>query len=206
MVDHVLGAAKLSAGYINYRKETVGINVSVALLIPFGDPIKEEMEGSAFIIEGPEENVLERFRLATKQLNPDYVVRITADCPLIIPTIITRHVTAAVQKGLDYCSNSFDELRTFPDGYDCEVISRRLMDWLFINAQTREEKEHVTILAKSNPPPWAKYGVIIGHNDFSNIKISVDTKDELELVRANKASITDKIERAKKRNYLIFRH
>jgi spore coat polysaccharide biosynthesis protein SpsF len=205
MVDHVVGAAKMSAGFINYKKDTLGLQISVSLLIPHEDPIKESMIGQCFIVEGPEENVLERFRLATKQFNPDYVVRLTADCPLLIPTLITKHILSAVQKELDYCSNTFDEMRSMPDGYDVEVISRRLMEWLFTAAQTREEKEHVTILAKSAPPPWAKYGVIIGHNDFSNIKFSVDTKEELEFVRANKASISQKIERAKSKKMLIFR-
>lgn len=206
MIDMVLGAACMSAGYINNRKEILDFHVSVALLIPYDDPIKEALDGSAFIIEGPEHNVLERFKIATKQLNPDYVVRITGDCPLIVPTIITKHILSAAGKDLDYCSNSFDDMRTFPDGYDCEVISRRLMEWLFENAETKEEKEHVTILAKSRPPAWGKYGVILGHNDFSNIKISVDTKEELELVRANKGAISDKIERAKNKKYFIFRH
>jgi spore coat polysaccharide biosynthesis protein SpsF (cytidylyltransferase family) len=205
MIDWCLAASKMSAGFINYKKDTLGLQISVCLLIPNEDPIKESMIGQSFIIEGPEDNVLERYRLATKQLNPDYIVRLTGDCPLLPPTLITKHILSAVQKELDYCSNTFDEMRSMPDGYDVEVISRRLMEWLFTAAQTREEKEHVTILAKSAPPPWAKYGVIIGHNDFSNIKFSVDTKEELEFVRANKASISQKIERAKSRKYLIFR-
>lgn len=205
MIEWVLSAAKMSASFINYKKEQHQIQVSVCLLIPFDDPIKEAMEGSAFIIEGPEDNVLERYRLAAKQLNPDYMVRLTGDCPLLIPTLITKHISAAVSKDLDYCSNSFDEMRTMPDGYDCEVISRRLMEWLFSNATSREEKEHVTILAKSNPPTWAKYGAVIGHNDFSHIKFSVDTKEELEFVRANKAAVMSKVDIAKSRRYSIFR-
>jgi spore coat polysaccharide biosynthesis protein SpsF len=205
LIDHVIGAAKLSASYFNARKTNFDINVNVALLIPTNDPIKDEMSGCCFIFEGPEDNVLERFKIASRQLMPDYVVRITGDCPLIIPTIISKHVLSAIENGLDYCSNSFDDMRTFPDGYDCEVMSKKMMEWLFENAKSREEKEHVTILAKTNPPVWGKYGVILGHNDFSHIKISVDTKEELDLVRANKQAMSEKLVRAKNRNYRIFR-
>lgn len=205
MIDWVLSAAKQSASFINYKSEDHGIKVSACVLIPYEDPIKEALDGSAFIIEGPEDNVLERYRLASRQLNPDYMVRLTGDCALIIPTLITKHIFSAVQKQLDYCSNSFDDMRTMPDGYDVEVISRRLMEYLFDNARTKEEKEHVTILAKSSPPSWGRYGAIIGHNDFSHIKFSVDTKEELEFVRANKAAVTSKFEEAKRKKYFIFR-
>lgn len=204
MVEHVLSAAKQTAGFINNKKEQTDIQANVCLLVPHNDPIKEALAG-AVIIEGPEDNVLERFRLAQRKFNPDYMVRLTGDCPLIASTLITKHIVSAVTKGLDYCSNSFDEMRSFPDGYDCEVISSRLMEWLIENASSREEKEHVTILAKTSPPSWARYGVILGHNDLSFVKVSVDTKEELDFVRANKSAMTNKLELAKQKKMQIFR-
>lgn len=204
MVEHVLVAAKQCAAFLNNKKEQTQIQANVCLLIPNDDPIKEAMAGT-MIIEGPEDNVLERFRLAQRQFNSDYMVRLTGDCPLIVPTLITKHIFTAVIKGLDYCSNSFDDLRSFPDGYDCEVMSKRCMEWLFENASSREEKEHVTLLAKTNPQTWLKYGVILGHNDLSFVKISVDTKEELDLVRKNKADMNQKLETAKNKKYQIFR-
>lgn len=205
MVDLVVSCARQSAKFLNQRQDKLGLKVDYCLLIPNDDPIKEVMDEASMIIEGPEDNVLERYRLMTRKLNPDYVVRITGDCPLLIPSLISKHILTAVHEKLDYCSNSFDEMRTMPDGYDCEVMSRRLMEWLFENAETREEKEHVTIMAKTSPPPWLKSGVIIGHNDFSHIKFSVDTKEELDFVRTNKAMVSAKLDIAKRKNFSIVR-
>lgn len=204
MVDHVLTATKLCANYFNNRKQQFNISVTAALLVPFGDPIKEAMAGN-LIIEGPEDDVLTRYKYAVQRFMPDYICRVTGDCPMILPTILTKHIIAAADSDLDYCSNSYDETRTYIDGMDTEIISRKLFDWVDQNATSKSHREHCTTLIKEAPPKWAKFGVVIGHVDLSDIKLSVDTKEELEAVRKNKESIKAKIELAKSKNYSIFR-
>lgn len=204
MVEHVLNAAKSSAYYFNNRRSEYGLNVTSCLLIPIDDPLKEELAGS-FIVEGSEDNVLSRYAAAAQKYNAEYIVRVTGDCPLLLPTIITKHIISSINYKLDYCSNSFDELRTYIDGYDVEVLSRRMLNWLSANAESRHDKEHVTTLCKRQAPPWAKFGVLIGHLDLSHVKLSVDTKDELDAVRKNKESLKSKLDLAKEKGMQIFR-
>jgi spore coat polysaccharide biosynthesis protein SpsF (cytidylyltransferase family) len=96
----------------------------------------------------------------------------------------------------DYVSNVDPRFRTSPDGWDCEVISSRMLDWLGQNAQTPEEKEHVTLKARTDPPPWIRHGVTIGFYDLADIKISVDTTDDLEKVRNEWAKVRTKVDTA----------
>ncbi len=204
MVEHVIDAVKSSASHINKSSGSTGVSANYACLIPTGDALKRELSGS-FTIEGPEDDVLARFKLAFDMFNPDFVVRVTGDCPVIKPTIINKHINSAVSFNLDYCSNSYDDLRTFPDGFDTEVISARGMRWLFEHASTAFDKEHVTTLIKREPPEGFKFGVVLGYEDFSHIKVSVDTKEELDFVRSLHRSLKNKCALARMKDYAVFR-
>lgn len=206
MVDHVLWSCKSAAKYL----QTIDKNYQalVALLIPTGDPIKNELPDNV-IVEGPELDVLARYQVAVDKYRPDYIVRITGDCPIIPSPIISRHVICAIKDDLDYCSNSYDDLRTYIDGYDCEVISGDLFEWqrqqAAVGALTASNKEHVTTFIKANPPNWAKMGVILGHVDLSQFKLSVDVLEELNRVRENVRSLKKKVILAKEKGYVISR-
>ncbi len=62
------------------------------------------------------DDVLDRFYQAVKDIRPDYVVRFTADCPLIDPRLIDKVVQYTLDHQLDYCSNTLEE--NYPDGQD----------------------------------------------------------------------------------------
>lgn len=204
MVGHVLNAAQAAARYIKSSKGEPSLHASVVLAIPYGDPLKKEFEGN-IIVEGDENDVLSRFETAYKRFHPDYIVRITGDCPLIIPTIISKCVFCAIKNELDYCSNAYEDLRTYIDGFDVEVFSKRAAQWLFEHALSASDKEHVTIHFRKRPPEWARFGAILGHVDLSETKLSVDTSDDLENVRKLKRSLFEKISLAREKNYAVFR-
>ena len=205
MAQHVLNAAQVSASFINRAQSGPHkVSAKVAVLIPEGDPLKDELDPSV-VITGPEDNVLERYENAVAAYQPDYIVRITGDCPLIIPTIISKHISSAIGLGLDYCSNAYEDLRTFVDGYDVEVLSLRAFDYICDNASSSYDKEHVTTFLRKEPPRWAKFGVVMGHIDLSDIKLSVDTIEDFDEVVRRKKSLDSKFEIAKERGYAVFR-
>lgn len=204
MVAHVFDAATKSMEFINRSTATTGLSAQAALLIPTDDPIKENFS-EAVIVEGSEDDVLSRFGKAYELYKPDYIVRITGDCPLIIAPLITKHIVSAAGNNLDYCSNTFEELRTFVDGYDCEVISSEAFEWLLDNARSPYDKEHVTTLLRRERPRWARFGVILGHIDLSDIKLSVDTIEDFEECQRRKRDLDEKTRKAKELGYATYR-
>ena len=78
--------------------------------------------------QGSIDNVLDRFYQAAKEFQPKWVVRLTSDCPLIDAKLIDRIIDYAIEKDVDYCSNTLNP--TFPDGMDIEVFSKSI----FINS------------------------------------------------------------------------
>jgi spore coat polysaccharide biosynthesis protein SpsF (cytidylyltransferase family) len=204
MTDHVLEACKSVANHINKKESKFKTHCDVALLVPTGDILAERYQGE-FVVTGGEMDVLSRYLNAVKLFDPDYVVRITGDCPLINPPLVTKHIVTAIQDKLDYCSNVYEEVRTFIDGYDVEVISREVMDWLADEVTMPYDREHVTTYFRSHTPKWASVGTVIGHIDLSHIKLSVDTSNDLEAVRANKRLILSKVDHARELGHKVYR-
>lgn len=205
MTGHVLDASYNAARYINRGTHKHGIEAVVALLVPNNDPLADQFNDH-LIYEGSEHDVLSRYMLAVHDLQPNYTVRLTGDCPLLSPPLISKHVMCAVKDGLDYCSNVTDGCRTFIDGWDVEVVSFELMNWLDKYATSKSDREHVTPLARNAPPKWATFGTVVGTIDFSDIKLSVDTHAELDKVRANMAAVKEKMNLARELGHMVYRY
>lgn len=196
VLQHVIDACNRAAQYNNKYSYKNNINVSVAVLVPYGDLIIKQFSGKALIFEGPEDDVLMRYKIASDKMNSDYIVRITADCPLIPSHVITKHITTVVMNNHDYVSNVDEELRTAADGMDCEAFSKNLLDYVNLSAKEDRYREHVTLMMRENPPDWAKIGHIVGFLDMSSVKLSIDTPEDLERVRAEYKKIKQAIEKA----------
>jgi spore coat polysaccharide biosynthesis protein SpsF len=198
MLDHMCDAAKRSADYLNRFTFKTGIAVHCCLVVPTGDEIVGRFKHKILCVEGSETDVLARYMAAVEQTKPDYIVRITSDCPLIPPYIISKHIKLAVVNGYDYISNVDPRFRTALDGADCEVISTKLLTWAHENAQPGKDREHVSILCRENPPRWARMAAVIGFFDESEVKLSVDTPEDLEAVRHNFERVKSKLREAEK--------
>ena len=205
MIECVLRAAEKSANYVNNSESATKIKVGVCLLTPHDDPIANAYRSKVFTIEGPEHDVLERYGMMLRLTESDYVVRITSDCPLIPSYVITGHIARAVKYQFDYVSNVHEACRTSPDGFDCEVISAKLLKWTLENATSQHDREHVTTLIRSNPPKWCRAAHIVSYTDLSHLKLSVDTEEDMMFVQTYSRILGDKIKEARKTAEGFFR-
>jgi glutamate-1-semialdehyde 2,1-aminomutase/spore coat polysaccharide biosynthesis protein SpsF len=107
------------------------------------DRIAEFCEtASIACFRGSEQDVLDRFYQAVKDLHPEAVVRITADCPLIDPEVIDKVIARFENGDCDYASNALRY--TYPDGLDTEVFSFAALEQAWREARKPAEREHVT--------------------------------------------------------------
>jgi len=194
LLDHVIDACLSARDYVNRQKrEEVA---RVVLLVPTGDEIKQDFSRVP-VFEGSEQDVLSRYAKACDYYKASHVVRITGDCPLIRPFVISKAINLGLKAGYDYLSNVDERCRTAPDGQDVEFMTARLLSDINKTASTPYHREHVTTYARENPPRWAKRGFIIDHFDYSSgEKISVDTEEDLARVRRVYSDIAGKMEKA----------
>jgi len=203
VLERVIGQAQSSASFINNGKGDV--EASACLVVPVGDPIVKKFGHKITIFQGSEFDVLSRYHDACERMGCDYIVRITADCPMLPAFVITKHILTATKHGFDYVTNTREEIRTCPDGHDVEVISSRLMKWAHETATADHDREHVTTIIKSRFPLWARDANIISYTDDSHLKISIDTPEDLEFIKTYDALISKKIDCAKQMSAGFFR-
>lgn len=198
ILEMVYAAAKSSADYVNRGSDKSGNYAEVFVLTPYNDPVAEFCRSlNIKCIEGSEPDVLSRYKTMCDASSAKYVVRITADCPFVPPAYISKAINTALYNTLDYCSNVDPRFRTAPDGFDVEVISQRAMNWLNLNATDKSDREHVTTKLRSpDKPKEFTVGVIIGPIDISEVKISIDTEDDLQRGIEHHESLEAKIKLA----------
>ena len=56
--------------------------------------------------QGSVQDVLDRYYRASLPYNPDYIVRVTSDCPLIDASLMDEIIDYAIGKKVDYVSNN----------------------------------------------------------------------------------------------------
>lgn len=135
------------------------------------------------IARGSLEDVLARFTLALDEYQPDVVVRITADCPLISPTVIDLVVERFHASTSDYVSNTLQP--TYPDGLDVEVMTAEALREVANASTDRHEREHVTLGIYRHPETFSVENVVDpSGNDNSRLRWTVDNADDFAFVSA----------------------
>lgn len=192
VLQHVIEACLRASTYLN-NWNSRKILTDVAVLIPYGDPIKERLSSEISVIEGPEEDVLSRYMMLLNQRQSDFICRVTGDCPLLPSFIISKLITIASVGNYDYLSNVHEKCRTSPDGHDCEVLSKKAMVHLDETVKNKEDREHVSLAFRHSPPPWGIVGNIVNFLDLSHLMLSVNTPDDLNHVRTEFSDVETKV-------------
>lgn len=149
---------------------------------------------------GPLADVLARFAGAAEAFGPaNHIVRLTADCPLADPAIIDACIDLHLRLGTDYTSNAI--ARTYPDGLDVEVMTAATLAAAAAEAQEPADREHVTRFIYRCPARF-RMGVLAQETDRSADRWTVDTPEDLAMVRAVVAGLPDGFTSADVRAFL----
>ncbi len=139
---------------------------------------------------GSEEDVLDRFYCAAKQVDADVVIRITADCPLLDPGLIggmlkefnssDRYDYYCVACGASASTAEFNGLR-YPDGLDAEIFRFSTLETAWKEAKAQLEREHVTPFIWRRPERF-KLGKKTSQSDYSLMRWTVDNQADFEVI------------------------
>ena len=159
--------------------------IIIATSIEKSDDAIEEFAESygCEVYRGSHEDVLDRYYKAAKSLkyNPDFVVRLTADCPLIDPLIIDKIIKSIKNSSLDFISNSEPLPSTWPDGMDVSVMTYSALKKAWEIAKKPSEREHVTFIFWKEDSQF-KCERVECFKDLSRYRLTVDYKEDFELI------------------------
>jgi len=134
----------------------------------------------ARVARGPVDDVLTRYLMAVDATCADVVVRLTADCPLLDPSLIAMCVRAFDPAELDYLSTNHP--RTVPHGLDVEVVSARALRAASAVAQGHD-RVHVTSYLYTHLDEFRVAGITCSPA-ATDLRITLDEPDDARLLDA----------------------
>ena len=155
--------------------------------------------------QGSTNDVLDRYYNTLINNPPEFLVRVTSDCPLIDPILIENIIDFAIDNNVDYCSNVLNEI--FPDGQDIEVIKWSALKYTWENAKSQKDREHVTSYIRNNCTYNGKklFSSISyeGNFNYNNIRMTVDELSDFKAVETLINSIGEDKSWLEYTNYII---
>jgi spore coat polysaccharide biosynthesis protein SpsF len=143
------------------------------------DIVREAERLGAGVFRGSESDVLSRYLGAARAYGASVIVRVTSDCPLLDPTVLDL-VVDALRWDVDYASNT--HRRSFPRGLDVEALFRETLERIASVATSQQAREHVTAYIVEQPHEF-RVRHVVDSVDHSDLRWTVDTPEDLELVR-----------------------
>ena len=180
-----LGRTTVLGEVIKRCKAIVGVDV-VCVAVPASlesQPIEfQAVKHGAVVVQGPEHDVLERYRIAADTVGADTIMRITSDCPLIDPmvAVLVLRMFQASHHGCGFASNDAGT-QTWPTGLGVEVFDAWALWQAAALADEPSEREHVSPFIATRQPGKVLPCPI---HDVSARRWTVDTAEDLEHVRA----------------------
>lgn len=183
-----IGEETLLSVHLKRLKECTAIN-QIVVATTFEDGVNRLIDickkSEVDYNQGSLEDVLDRFYQTAFKYQPEWVVRVTSDCPLLDPRVVDQVVNQAIQTDVDYCANIITE--DFPDGQDVEVFKFSVLERAWKEATLLSEREHVTPYIRNNSDltggEFFTAHDVKCHSNFNSIRMTVDEKADLIAIR-----------------------
>lgn len=200
MIQHVIERAQ--------RAQTVDSVLVATTTDPSDDPVAAFAASLGIsCYRGSLHDGLDRYYQAARPLQPDVIVRITADCPLIDPALIDQTVQLMTDNGsliTDFACNRLPPpfTRSFPIGLDVEVCAFDALERAWRESDEPFHREHVmpflyenvtlssprlitdNCLLSTGVSPRGFRIVQLHHNpDYGQLRWTVDTPEDLAFMR-----------------------
>jgi spore coat polysaccharide biosynthesis protein SpsF len=143
------------------------------------DPLVDILEAQGVSVHrGPDRDVLARFWGAVEPVQPDYVIRLTSDTPLLDPGVISGQLARCMQGDIDYIG-----IAGWPVGIAGEVVPLASLETAYHEAEADFEREHVMPFLYSRTDRF-RIGTLPPREPLPPGRFAVDTADDLAFVRA----------------------
>lgn len=127
---------------------------------------------------GSEDDVLDRYYQTAKLLGPEYVIRLTADCPCFDAELLDDAIKK-LEPETDYCGMLSE---TFADGLDLEIMKFAALKAAWEEAGLSHQREHVTVYITEHPERFRLQDFVSPVGDFGTQRWTVDEPEDFELV------------------------
>ncbi|MDN4492218.1 glycosyltransferase family protein [Ureibacillus aquaedulcis] len=129
---------------------------------------------------GSENDVLDRYVQCAKLYNPDYVMRVTSDCPFVDYEMASEIVTLMEREQKDIVLLDGE----LPRGLAVELISYKALLRIHEVGQEARHREHVTYYAYEFLSEFTNATYTVSENRLvPELRITLDTDEDYELLK-----------------------
>ena len=130
---------------------------------------------------GSEQNVLSRFIEAAKPYQPDYIMRVTSDCPFVDYEMATD----MVKQLNEHPAEIVDITKALPRGLAVELISYTALQHIANLELAERHREHVTYYAYEYKEQFTRLSYEPPHSiQHESLRITLDTDEDYALCNA----------------------
>ena len=131
------------------------------------------------IFRGNLTDVLDRYYQASLSFPSTYILRITADCPLLDPCI----VNSLLERGISGAYDFYSLAPSAPDGLDCTLLSRFALHAAYHEALLPSEREHVAPFIEKQPTRFRNgYYDHFPNEDLGHLRLTLDEPSDYSLL------------------------
>lgn len=128
---------------------------------------------------GSEDDVLDRFYQTAKLLKPEYVIRLTADCPCFDAELLDQAISE-MKPDSDYMAMTSE---SFADGLDLEIMKYSALERAWRESIHSFEREHVTQFIVRRPEIFKLQDFASPIGYFGDHRWTVDELEDFEVVK-----------------------
>lgn len=133
------------------------------------------------VFRGSEDDVLDRYVQCASLYQPDYVMRVTSDCPFVDYELASNLVHFINEHPVEIV----DLVGELPRGLAVEVISFAALKRIHQLSTEPRHREHVTYYAYEYPEQFTRVAYPVPSTHLHpDLRITLDTKEDYELLQA----------------------
>jgi spore coat polysaccharide biosynthesis protein SpsF len=169
VLEHVVRAAQAAVG-----RDAVVVATSVERS---DDAIERFAQARGIaVVRGDLENVLARFQAAARAYPAEWVLRVTADSPLLTGDML-RDLIESADDAADLVTTTWP--RTFPTGCNAELIRRDVLLAIDPSDADAAEREHVTRYLYNRENQYRIRNLESGRPELACLSLAIDEPDDL---------------------------
>ena len=130
------------------------------------------------VFVGSSGDVLDRYYQCAKLIKPEYVIRLTADCPLFDYRVLDEAI-GELKSDTDYLTELSE---TFPDGQDIEIMKFSVLKDAWENADMASEREHVTLYIRNHKEKYKIQDFVCKIGNLNKERWTLDEPKDFELI------------------------
>jgi spore coat polysaccharide biosynthesis protein SpsF len=127
---------------------------------------------------GDEEDVLARFYMCARPYSPDYIIRVTADCPFVDYDLANQMISSMKEQPSDIVILQGE----LPRGLAVEIISFSALEYIYKNGMEQRFREHVTYYAYEFHQKFDQTLLDVSvSKQTPKLRITLDTEEDYQL-------------------------